>query len=326
MKKVLAVAALLGLAGAAQAQVTIYGLIDMSIGQNEYLGEKNAQIHSGGDDGSSQGNSTTRFGFKGATVVAPGIKANFQLETAGITSNGNVGAPGQAFFNRQAWAGFSGSFGEVRVGKQESVAFQTMLDFDFNAAANAASAQAVAGAGTFNGAAGTAELGGSRRARSLQYISNDFGGLKVQAAVEMKGDVPLAKDSFALGATYKAGPLAVAYTGESSRIANGSDFNAVAGSYDFGVAKIMLGYADGGDGAKGVTLGVVAPVAKTGVNVGLIYSKNDDTDVAGTELFVNKEIFKGTYAYFDYGNVDKFPVGNTTTSKNTYALGVIYTF
>lgn len=312
MKKVLAVAALLGLAGAAQAQVTIYGLIDMSVGQNEYLTtngvatpEKNAQIHSGGDDGSSQGNSTTRIGFKGTTVVAPGVKANFQLETNGITSNGDIPAP---TFNRQAWAGFSGSLGEIRVGKQDSVAFQTMIGFDFNGAANAASAQGVSGAATF---------GRGRVERSVQYISNDLGGLKVQAGMQLKGDMPLAEDSFALGVTYTAGPLAVAYTGESKRVKGGADFNAVAGSYDLGVAKIMLGYADGGAGAKGTTLGITAPVA--GMNVGLIYSKNSDTNVSGTELFINKEIFKGTYAYFDYGNADK-------PNRNAYALGVIYTF
>jgi hypothetical protein len=79
----------------------------------------------------------------------------------------------------------------------------------------------------------------------------------------------------------------------------------------------MWGYADGGKDAKGTTVGVVAPLA--GVNVGLIYSKNSDTNVSGTELFVNKEIFKGTYAYFDYGNADK-------PNRNAYALGVIYTF
>lgn len=311
MKKVLAVAALLGLAGAAQAQVTIYGLIDMSVGQNEYLGEKNAQFHSGGDDGSSQGNSTSRIGLKGTTVVAPGIKANFQLETNGITSAGDIPAP---TFNRQAWAGFSGSFGEVRLGKQDSVAFQTMIGFDFNGAANAASAQAAAGAGTFFGAAGP----GSRRERSLQYISNDLGGLKIQGGLQLKGDVVNAEDSFAVGVTYTAGPLAVAYTGESKRIKNGDSFNAVAASYDLGVAKFMVGYADGGVNAKGATFGVTAPVA--GVNVGAILSKNNDTNVTGTELFVNKEIFKGTYAYFDYGNVDK------PAKLNTYALGVIYTF
>lgn len=318
MKKVLAVAAILGLAGAAQAQVTMYGLLDMSIGKNEYNGDKSVQIHSGGDDGSFQGNSTTRVGLKGSTVVAPGIKANFNLETAGITGNGNVGGAGTAFFNRQAWAGISGSLGEVRIGKQDSVAFQTMIGFDFNGAANAASAQGAAGAGTFFGADGTPELGGGRRARSLQYISNDMGGLKVQAGVEIKGDVPNAKDSFALGLTYTAGPLSVAYTGESSRKNGGSDFNAIAGSYDLGVAKIMLGYADGGSGAKGTTFGITAPVA--GFNVGGIFSQNSDTKAFGSELFINKEIFKGTYAYFDYGNLDK------PTSLNAYALGVIFTF
>ena len=316
MKKVLAVAALLGLAGAAQAQVTIYGLIDMSVGQNQYLGEQNAQFHSGGDDFSSQGNSTTRIGFKGATLVAPGIKANFQLETAGITSNGSVGGGVQPFFNRQAWGGLSGSLGEVRFGKQDSVAFQTMIGFDFNGASNSASAQGASGAGTYNT---------GRVARSLQYISNDLGGLKVQAGMQLKGDVVNAQDTFALGVTYTAGPLAVAYTGESKRFIDGNQFNSVAGSYDFGMAKVMLGYADGGTGAKGTTFGITAPVA--GVNVGAIFTKNNDANALASELFVNKEIFKSTYAYFDYGNVDKFPVGAaTTSSKNTYALGVIYTF
>ena len=83
--------------------------------------------------------------------------------------------------------------------------------------------------------------------------------------------------------------------------------------------------ADGGTGAKGTTFGITAPVA--GVNVGAIFTKNNDANALASELFVNKEIFKSTYAYFDYGNVDKFPVGAaTTSSKNTYALGVIYTF
>ncbi len=320
MKKVLVVAALLGLAGAAQAEVTIYGLIDMSVGQNEYLGEKSAQFHSGGDDYSSQGNSTTRIGFKGATTVANGVKAKFQLETAGINSEGAVGdsgvfkGPTQPFFNRQAWAGLSGSFGEVRIGKQDSVAFQTMIAFDFNGAANAASAQGVSGAATF---------APGRVARSLQYISNDLGGLKVQAGMQLKGDTPSASDSFALGVTYTAGPLAVAYTGETKRFDNGSQFNSVAGSYDLGVAKFMLGYADGGTNAKGTTFGITAPLA--GVNVGAMFTKNNDTNRMASELFVNKEIFKGTYAYFDYGNADKF--GPTASdSKNTYALGVIYTF
>lgn len=138
MKKVLVPVALaFGLAGAAQAQMTIYGLIDASYGKSIAMDAagQDADIHSGGDNGSGEGNSTTRIGVKGSTDVGKGIKANFKLETGGITSDGEVN-PGGAFFNRQAWVGFSGGFGEVRIGRQDSVAFQTMAGYDFNGASN----------------------------------------------------------------------------------------------------------------------------------------------------------------------------------------------
>ena len=126
MKKALIPAALLlSLAGAAHAELALYGLIDLSYGKNGYVGDQKADFHSGGDDGSSQGNSTSRFGLKGSTDIGSGLKANFRLESNGITSDGDIGSP---FFGRQAWAGVSGGFGEVRLGRQDSVAFQTMID------------------------------------------------------------------------------------------------------------------------------------------------------------------------------------------------------
>ncbi len=310
MKKVLAVAALLGLAGAAQAQVTMYGLIDISLGQNEYNGDKNVQFHSGGDNGSYQGNSTTRVGIKGSTLVAPGVKANFDFQTAGITGAGEVGGAGSAFFNRQAWGGFSGSLGEIRFGRQDSVAFQTMIGFDFNGAANAASAL---------GQAGVAIWAPRRVANSVQYISNDMSGFKAQVGVQLKGDIAGAEDTGAIGLSYTAGPLAIAYTGESKRVVGGADFNSVAASYDLTFAKFMVGYADGGENYRGASLGVVAPVA--GVNVGLMVGINDNSDKGNAyEFFVDKEIFKGTYAYFDFGTSDK------PKTLNAYAAGVIITF
>ena len=138
MNRTLIAAAVMTLAaGAAQAQLSIYGLIDLSYGKSiasDAAGDK-ADFHSGGDNGSGEGNSTTRVGLKGSTDVGSGFKANFNLETGGITSNGEVN-PGGAFFNRQAWAGLSGSFGEFRLGRQDSVAFQTMAPYDFNGASN----------------------------------------------------------------------------------------------------------------------------------------------------------------------------------------------
>jgi hypothetical protein len=132
--------------------------------------------------------------------------------------------------------------------------------------------------------------------------------------------VPGAETVGAIGVTYTAGPFAAAVVGESKGTTTSNDFSSVAASYDLGVAKVMVGYATnaGGGTGKGASFGVVAPVA--GVNVGFQVSKNDDAGVTATEFFVNKEIFKGTYAYADFGSVDK------PSTKNAYAIGVIYTF
>ncbi len=308
-KMLLGAAALL-LAGAAHAEMTIYGLIDLSYGKNEVLGKGvKADFHSGGDDGSSQGNSTTKIGFKGTTEVAPGLKANFKLETGGITSSGDIPGP---FFNRQAWAGLSGGFGEVRLGKQDSVAFQTQIGFDFNGGANAASA--------FYNSGIAAWLPG-RQERSLQYIAPEMGGLKIQVGAQPAGNVVDAKTNGSIGATYTVGKLSLGVAAESKRTATSKSFASLATSYDFGLAKVMASYADGGAPASGGTgkgfgVGAAAPVA--GFTVGVNYGENSDTKVKAAELFINREVFKNTFVYFDAGRV--------TGKLNIYALGAIYAF
>jgi hypothetical protein len=206
--------------------------------------------------------------------------------------------------------------------KQDSVAFQTMVGFDLNGAANAASSQQNAWNATWLGADPLSDNGG-RQARSLQYISPVRSGFKLQVGYQPAGNGAVdAENNASIGLTYTADKLAVAYTGETKRVSGGNNFNAIAGTYDFGVVKAMLGYSDGGTNQKGLTAGVVAPVA--GYNIGLNYSRNSDTSVGATEIFVNKEIFKGTYAYFDYGNLSN---SNAVFTKgDAYALGVIYTF
>ena len=53
----------------------------------------------GSGNGGFGGNWATKFGLKGSTEVGPGVKANFDLQSNGITSNGEVNSP---FFGRQA--------------------------------------------------------------------------------------------------------------------------------------------------------------------------------------------------------------------------------
>ena len=318
IKKLIPIAALLASMGTAHAGLEFYGLVDLSYGKNENVSDEGARLHSGGDNGGggggNQGNSTSRIGLKGSTDVGNGLKANFKFESAEIDRDLRIGKESKTFFARQAWGGLSGSFGEVRYGRQDSVAFQTMINYDFNGAANAASAL---------GWSGVAPWGTGRQTQSLQYISPNVNGFTAQLGYAGKEDgVANAKDSTSAALTYAAGKFSVSVAAESKRTSGAEDFASIAGSYDFGVVKVMAGYADGFYGTKwsGPSVGFVAPVA--GFNVGMHYAKNNETKDDATEFFVNREIFKNTFAYLDYGHVDY----NAAPSKKAYALGVIYVF
>lgn len=331
-KTAISAAILLASAGAAQAQLSIYGLVDASYGKSlfsdAFVSGSKADFHSGGDNGSSEGNSTTRVGIKGAVDVGSGVKANFRFETGGITSDGEVN-PGGAFFNRQAWLGLSGSLGEVRLGRQDSVSFQQMIDFDFNGASNGVSAGAYAGVGVW--------LPG-RQSRSLQYISPSLGGFVAQIGFQPKGDnlsrgEPDAKNVVSGAGKYTAGPLSVGASFQSKSTSGGKDFASVAGSYDFGVAKVMLGYADGGkvaDGGtgSGPTVGVNVPVA--GFNIGVHVSSNLDkaAKITSAEVWVNKEVYKNTFAYVEGGSwkSDELVLPTGKKKANGYSAGLIFVF
>ncbi len=311
LKKLIPAAALLALTGAAQAQVTIYGLADVGFAQTTTEDESNTapSLKFGG-------NSTTRVGLKGSTDLGSGIKGNFQLETSAINIDGKLGGGNDVLFGRQAWVGASGAFGEIRAGRQDSVGFQTMIGFDLNGASNTASASGAAGidGGLLFSALGT---------RSVQYIAPTVGGFKIHAgyqSADTSGPKTVAggKASAGLGLTFTSGGLAVAATMTTKNMTGGNDVSAMAASYDFGVLKAAANYS-GSNGSKGSMLGFVAPVG--GVNVGVQSARNSSTRATGTEFFVNKELLKNTTAYADI--LSKKSSG---VSSNAYAIGVIYVF
>lgn len=311
MKKVFVLSAFALAAMGAHAELSIYGLLDASYGKSiaDDIAGLKADLHSGGDDGNTQGNSTSRVGVKGSVDVGSGVKANFKLESNGITSEGKVNSP---TLGRAAWVGLSGAYGEVRFGRQDSVPFQTMVGYDLNGASNGTSAW---------GYSTVAPWAPGRQSKAINYIAPKFGAFSAQVGLTIKGNDATAKDTLSLGVTYAAGPLSASLAYESKRVVGGDDFAAIAGSYDFGVAKVSLGYADAGNLNKGVTLGAATKLA--GVTVGAQYGKNTkgDKDEA-YELFANKEVFKNTTFYGQAGHYK-----NNLGDKGTgYSVGVIYTF
>ncbi|SAL43612.1 porin [Caballeronia humi] len=116
-KKTLAASlALLGAAGAAQAQssVTLYGVIDAGLG---YV--SNANANGNHLYGMINGNlSGSRWGLKGQEDLGGGLKAIFQLENGFDVGTGQLNQGGREF-GRQAFVGLTGdSWGTVTLGRQ----------------------------------------------------------------------------------------------------------------------------------------------------------------------------------------------------------------
>jgi predicted porin len=111
-KTLLAIAALAATSGAfAQSSVTLYGVVDASI-ENVHGTDSVTRV-------SSDNLATSRLGFKGSEDLGGGLRANFALETAVKADTGAQGNTAR-FFDRAAWVGLQGGFGELRLGRIDS--------------------------------------------------------------------------------------------------------------------------------------------------------------------------------------------------------------
>lgn len=127
---------------AAQPSVTVYGALDVGVSMQStsaagYAPTANttntgaiSKLQDGGIGGSN-------FGLKGSTDVGGGLKANFQLQGninmdtgAGNAISGTYPGPGTALFNQMAKVGFSGSYGEISLGRQITPLYMAMAFTD----------------------------------------------------------------------------------------------------------------------------------------------------------------------------------------------------
>ncbi|WP_020654511.1 porin [Massilia niastensis] len=198
-QKILAAALLASLPLFAQAQtsVTIYGLVDASVGveDSDAPGEDSRFVTQSGTQ------STSRIGFRGTEDLGNGLKALFNLE-AGVAVD--TGAGDSQLFQRRAVVGLQGNFGTVTVGRE------------YGPIASVAAASDTLGQGFYG--SNLAAFSGTDRltrrlANSVNYKSNPLSG-------------------FTLGAAYSAGETA---TGPSADLAGVSLEYANAGLY-LGVA------------------------------------------------------------------------------------------
>jgi len=231
MKKSLIALAVLAASGAsfAQSSVSVYGIADIWFGQTSGSAPTVSQtvLNSGGVSGS-------RWGLKGSEDLGGGLKANFLLEQGFALDTGVSGAG----FNRQAYVGFSGGFGEVKLGN-----VYTAYD-DISGAANAAFDSALAPVSGVWKSTGYV----SNPNNNIYYASPSMGGFSgavSYALGENKTAALSAGSTTSLNVQYNGGPVYAGLGYQKETPAGGGtapSFTRVNATYDLGVAKILVGY------------------------------------------------------------------------------------
>lgn len=221
---------LVGFAPAAQAQssVTLYGLID------EFAQVVNTGNGYTGAIGSS-GQWASRIGLRGTEDIGGGNFVNFDLQNGFNPNDGTFASPG-VMFNRQAWIGISGRWGEVRAGRQNSPVFNDQGGLDAFGASTQAS-------GFSNFMTFTV-----RTSNTLSYTSPVISGLQfsVYTGFGDAGGLRSAGASYQGDVTYSTGPFSAVFAAQAVRSADNStsDRTEEAGvSYRVGKTTMYLGWS-----------------------------------------------------------------------------------
>ena len=346
--------ALASLAGLAQAQATveIFGVADVGY------------LHTSADGGGSvnslnaDGNTSSRFGFRGTEDLGGGLKAAFWLEgafspdngTGGSTSTNNKDSVSGGFtFGRRSTVSLLGAWGEVRLGRDYVPSFNNlavaMHPFGTNGVGNAGQLFYQVNTG------GTTARTNVRASNAVGYLLPDtLGGLYGQVMYAMGEQASNAgatvDDGNHVGARigYRSGPLNLAFASGTTKYATG-DFTQsnFAINYVVGPAKLMYLWGKSEVGVTKTTSNMLGTQWKVGTGeVRFAYTtlKADAVANDATQWAIGyvHDLSKRTALYTNYSQVSndgvgtKFTVGggNSVTtpggSSSGYEFGIRHSF
>ncbi len=363
MKKTLVAVAALAFVGVASAQstVTLSGSIDASVGKNQlkqtgaFNGSAAANVGANVNSGTQNG---SRWGMSGTEDLGGGMAAIFNI-VSGFNVDKGSSAQGGLLFGRQAWAGLKGGFGQVSLGRHETIMANGPWAITGGYANYDAWANTTANGGFGN--AGSIATDNVRKNDSVQYLSPNMGGFQAKL-MWAPGENGVAggrgpSTYWSLGLDYYNGPIGLTFAYERDKVlptvgAAATLFavtfpasNAVASfgqtqwglgaSYDLGVVKLMgsidrasLSTADD----RGYALGLSAPLGP--VSLDFEYAR-EKTTVAGTfaskasaiNLRVNYPLSKRTkfYTLISDGN-SSTAVAGSKQSLSRFQVGMRHVF
>jgi predicted porin len=245
-KNLVAAAALMALVGAAQADVKVYGSVDMSVGSFEAAHAKGASTRVTAVE---SGRMMTSFlGFSGSEDLGNGLKAEFALETfIGADTGGTLANNAGQFWGRASNVALSGGFGKVALGQYDNPLFTS--GYTYNAFGSSM---------TF-----------SPTMRHLGYLGQTSFGASTPAVASGVGFDTGWINSITYETPNLAGFTGIAqFTPKESTLAGTKNSYSVAGAYNAGPFSAMLTYVKGGK-TNTTGLGYVADEKVT--NLGVSY-------------------------------------------------------
>jgi predicted porin len=330
-KTMIALAAFGALTGAAHAQssVTLYGLVDMYVGQSKVEATNLAGTTSTKITGlRSGGLSGSRWGVRGAEDLGGGLKATFQLES-GISADTGVSAG----FNRTSKVGLAGGFGSIEMGRQYTRVFNLIDSYDAQGTSRFSATNAY-----------FVNMGDAVRwDNSLVYSTPDMGGFSASAQYAFGENPALgvsAGRSMGILLGYAAGPVSVHGAYQSTKFDGATPTNkvtALGASYDFRVVKLLGQYIQQKDGSAAdvkenfYNLSLAIPVGSAGAfNIGTGQErqktagvKTSKTSAYGVEY--RHSLSKRTTVYAALSHL-KTETATTIDKDQLYGVGLRHSF
>ncbi len=344
-KKIVAGAALLALAAAAQAQVKVYGSVEATVGSF-----KTATAGSKAVTKVDSGQMMTSFlGFSGSEDLGGGLKAEFVLETFLATdTGGNVANNAGQFWGRGSNIALSGGFGKIALGQYDNALFTYGYTYNpFGSSMGfSPTMRHFYSLGSLGNAKGAALGVDTGWVNSITYETPTIAGFAANLQVTPKETSAAgAKNSVTVGASYNAGAFSagLAYMDaddqqSANTVINSVAFNAFAkdqkvtslgASYDFGVVKAFGQYTAVNNAVAAdetiFQVGASAPVTAAGTvlaSYGQYKTKNGGSKDTIFSLGYDHMISKRTDVYAVISNEKVTNV----KAANSFAVGIKHNF
>ena len=292
----------------AQAQVTLYGRINLTA-ESQKAGNQTLRVLQ---------NNSSRWGIKGTEDLGDGLKAGFQLES-GISAD--TGAAASTFWGRQSEVNLGGSFGTLRLGNFTSEAYFATADYVSNHNHDT---------GTSSDAL-YAYIG--RNGNKVAYRLPEFvKGLSLEAAVSLKETA--ANQSTDLALNWTIGDLQLGAGYEKNGAANQMAVRAYYSLGDFGFGgylqrdKNAWGASSGSRTNTRLTAMYTPGLSEFHVNAGIAGKVGSlaDSEARQFTLGYNYKLSKRTKVYTFYTKVEDGAAGVYGGDFSSVALGVRHNF